>query len=81
MKLPVGPDVSPEKTSTCAIGAHGKIAQAAQVAGAPGALLRRIGGADGAIAAIGLAAGPLSQGLHRGLSEAGQVSCRWKPGK
>lgn len=42
------------------------------MASEPEALLRWIGEQDGSIAAIGLAAGPLSQWLHRGLTEAGQ---------
>ena len=42
------------------------------MASEPEALLRWINDQDGAIAAIGLEAGPLSQWLHRGLSEARQ---------
>ena len=38
----------------------------------PETLLRWVNDQDGAIAAVGLEAGPLSQWLHRGLSEAGQ---------
>ncbi|SEP22662.1 Transposase [Salinihabitans flavidus] len=72
MKLFVGLDVSLEKTAICVISEHGKIVKEAQVASEPEALLRWIGDQDGAIAAVGLEAGPLSQGLHRGLSEEGQ---------
>lgn len=72
MKLFVGLDVSLEKTAICVISEHGKILKEAQVASEPDALLRWIGDQDGAVAAIGLEAGPLSQWLHRGLSEAGQ---------
>ena len=71
MKLFVGLDVSLEKTAVCVISEHGKIVKEAQVASEPEALLRWISDQDGAIAAVGLEAGPLSQWLHRGLSEAG----------
>lgn len=71
MRLFVGLDVSLEKTAICVISEHGKIVKEAQVISEPEALLRWIGEQDGDIAAIGLEAGPLSQWLHRGLSEAG----------
>ena len=71
MKLFVGLDVSLEKTAICVISEHGKIVKEAQVISEPEALLSWIGEQDGSIAAIGLEAGPLSQWLHRGLSEAG----------
>ena len=73
MKLFVGLDVSLEKTAICVISEHGKILKEAPVASEPEALLRWIGDQDGAVAAVGLEAGPLSQWLHRGLSEAGQA--------
>ena len=75
MKLFVGLDVSLEKTAVCVISEHGKIVKEAQVASEPEALLRWISDQDGAISAVGLEAGPLSQWLHRGLSEAGLPSC------
>ena len=71
MRLFVGLDVSLEKTAICVISEHGKIVREAQAASEPEALLRWIGEQDGSIAAIGLEAGPLSQWLHRGLTEAG----------
>ena len=71
MRLFVGFDVSLEKTAICVISEHGKIVKEAQVISEPEALLSWIGQQDGSIAAIGLEAGPLSQWLHRGLSEAG----------
>ena len=73
MKLFVGLDVSLEKTAICMISEHGKIVKEAQVASEPEVLLRWLVGQDGTIAAVGLEAGPLSQWLHRGLSEAGQA--------
>lgn len=72
MKLFVGLDVSLEKTAICVISEHGKIVKEAQVASEPEALLGWFGDLDGAIASVGLEAGPLSQWLHRGLSDAGQ---------
>ena len=45
-----------------------------QVASEPEELVRWIGDREGIIAAIGLEAGPLSQWLHRGLTEGG-----WMP--
>ena len=71
MKLFVGLDVSLEKTAICVVSEHGKIEREAQAASEPEALTRWMGDLDGTIAAIGLEAGPLSQWLHRGLTEAG----------
>lgn len=71
MKLFVGLDVSLKKTAICVISEHGKIVKEAQVASEPEVLSCWISDQDGAIAAIGLEAGPLSQWLYRGLSDAG----------
>lgn len=71
MKLFVGLDVSLEKTAICVISEHGKIVREAQAASEPEALTRWLRELDGNIAVIGLEAGPLSQWLHRGLTEAG----------
>jgi transposase len=71
MKLFVGLDVSLEKNAICVVREHGKIEREAQAISEPEALTRWIGDLDGTIAAIGLEAGPLSQWLHRGLTEAG----------
>ncbi|WP_325175483.1 IS110 family transposase [Cereibacter sphaeroides] len=67
MKLFVGLDASLEKTAICVTSVN-----EAQVASEPEALLHWVGDQDGAVAAVGLEAGPLSRWLHRGLSEAGQ---------
>ena len=58
----------------CVVSAHGKIMKEPQVASEPEELVRWIGDREGIIAAIGLEAGPLSQWLHRGLTEGG-----WMP--
>ena len=64
------PAVRPE-TAICVISEHGKIVKEAQVISEPEELVRWIEDQHGKIAAIGLEAGPLSQWLYRGLSEAG----------
>ena len=71
MKLFIGLDVSLAKTAVCVVSEHGRIVKEAEVASEPEALVRFAGELEGTIAAIGLEAGPLSQWLHRGLSEAG----------
>jgi transposase len=71
MKLFVGLDVSLEKTAICVISEHGKIMREAQAASDPDALTHWISELDGTVTAVGLEAGPLSQWLHRGLTEAG----------
>jgi transposase len=71
MKLFVGLDVSLAKIAICVVSEHGKIVKEAQVASEPEVLVSWIGEQNGSIAAIGLEAGPLSQWLHRGLTEAG----------
>ena len=71
MRLFVGLDVSLAKTAICVVSEHGMIVKEAQAASEPEELVRWIGEQNGSIAAIGLEAGPLSQWLHRGLTEAG----------
>jgi transposase len=71
MRLFVGLDVSLAKIAICVVSEHGKIVKEAQVASEPEVLVSWIGEQNGSIAAIGLEAGPLSQWLHRGLTEAG----------
>jgi transposase len=71
MRLFVGLDVSLAKTAICVISEHGKILKETQVASEPEALVRWAREQEGTVAAIGLEAGPLSQWLHRGLTDAG----------
>ncbi len=71
MRLFVGLDVSLTKTAICVISEHGKIVIETQVASEPDALVRWAREQKGTVAAIGLEAGPLSQWLHRGLTDAG----------
>ncbi len=71
MRLFIGLDVSLAKTAICVVSEHGKIVQEAEVASEPELLLAWLHTLDGTIAALGLEAGPLSQWLHRGLTDAG----------
>lgn len=71
MKLFVGLDVSLVKTSICVISEYSKIIKEAVAESEPEVLARWLNDLGGSIAAIGLEAEPLSQWLHRGLTEAG----------
>ena len=71
MKLFIGLDVSLAKTAVCVVNEHGEIVKETEVASEPEALWRFAGTLLGTIVIIGLEAGPLSQWLHRGLTEAG----------
>ncbi len=66
-----GIDVSLELSSVCVMDVTGKIIREAKVASEPGALVRFFGELGFPVVRIGLEAGPLSQWLHAGLSEAG----------
>src|SRR6056297_1137606 len=71
MKLFVGLDVSLAKTAVCVLTEHGKIAMEVEVASEPEPLISLLQDLQGAAEAIGLEAGPLSQWLHRAMTEAG----------
>ena len=71
MKLFIGLDVSLAKTAVCVVSEHGQIVKEAETESEPEGLARWLDELDGSIAVIGLEAGPLSQWLHRGLTEAG----------
>ena len=66
-----GIDVSLEQSSVCVVDATGRIVREAKVASEPEALVRFFGQLGLAVTRIGLEAGPLSQWLHAGLTEAG----------
>jgi transposase len=66
-----GIDVSLERSSVCVVDATGKIIREGKVASEPEALAGFFAGLGLAVSRIGLEAGPLSQWLHAGLSEAG----------
>ena len=71
MEIFIGLDVSMASTSVCALNANGRIVSEAKVPSDPGSLAEHLGELPGSVAAVGLEAGPLSQWLHNGLSEAG----------
>ena len=71
MDVFIGLDVSLASTSICVLGERGKIVTEAQVASTPEGLVAFITKLPHAIAAIGLEAGPLSQWLHKGFTDAG----------
>lgn len=71
MKLFVGLDVSLAKTAVCVLTEHGRIIREVDVASEPEPLITLLKELDGAIEAIGLEAGPLSQWLHRTMTDAG----------
>ena len=71
MNVFIGLDVSLASTAVCVLGERGRIVQEAQVDSEPEALARFLRELDHAIVVVGLEAGPLSQWLHKGLSDAG----------
>ena len=66
-----GIDVSLEQSSVCVVDATGKIVREAKVPSEPEALIRFFCQLGLPVSRIGLEAGPLSQWLHAGLTEAG----------
>ena len=66
-----GIDVSLELSSVCVVDATGRIVREAKVASEPEALVGFFGQLGLPLTRIGLEAGPLSQWLHAGLTEAG----------
>lgn len=66
-----GIDVSVEESSVCVVDGSGRIVREAKVASDPEALVRFLESCGVEITRVGLEAGPLSQWLHAGLSEAG----------
>ena len=71
MEVYIGLDVSLASTAICVLGEKGEIVSEAQVASAPESLVSFMCELPHGIAAIGLEAGPLSQWLHKGLTDAG----------
>jgi transposase len=67
----VGIDVSLKLSSVCVIDGKGVIVREAKVTSAPDALVEFLVGLDHPVIRIGLEAGPLSQWLHAGLTQAG----------
>lgn len=71
MKLFIGLDVALAKTAICVVSEHGKIVREAEISSETEPLLAWLQALGGDIAALGLEAGPFSQWLHRGLTDAG----------
>ena len=71
MNVFIGLDVSLASTAIYAVSESGKILQAVSADSEPEALVRALGQIEGSIASVGLEAGPLSQWLHKHLSDAG----------
>jgi transposase len=71
MEFYAGIDVSLKDSSVCVVDATGRIVREAKVASEPQALVAWFRGLGLEVTRIGLEAGPLSQWLHAGLSEAG----------
>lgn len=67
----VGIDVSLKLSSVCVVDATGKIVKEVKVESDPDALVSFFHGLGLSVARIGMEAGPLSQWLHAGLTEAG----------
>ena len=67
----VGIDVSLELSSVCVVDAKGAIIREAKVTSAPDVLVEFLQGLGLSIERVGLEAGPLSQWLHAGLTQAG----------
>ena len=71
MQVYIGLDVSLASTAICVLGEKGNIVTEVQVASAPDSLVSFLRELPHGIAAIGLEAGPLSNWLHKGLTDAG----------
>ena len=71
MDVYIGLDVSLASTAICVLDEKGKIVTEAQVASAPDSLVAFMRELPDGIVAIGLEAGPLSQWLYKGLTDAG----------
>ena len=67
----VGIDVSLERSSVCVVDGRGKVVKEAKVASEPEALVYFFKELGFPVNRIGFEAGPLSQWLHAGLTQAG----------
>ena len=71
MEYYAGIDVSLESSSICVVDMNGRVAREARIASEPEALTAWFKGLGFDLTRIGLEAGPLSQWLYAGMSEAG----------
>jgi len=71
MEVYIGLDVSLASTAVCVLGEKGGIVAEAPVASTPDALVSFMQKLPFEIVSVGLEAGPMSQWLHKGLTDAG----------
>ena len=71
MEMYIGLDVSLASTAICAVSAHGKVIKETTAASEPEELVRALRSLPGTVVGVALEAGPLSQWLHKHLTEAG----------
>ena len=71
MEVYIGLDVSLTSTAICVVTAHGKVVKETTAASEPEELVSVLRGLSGNPVAVGLEAGPLSQWLHKHLTEVG----------
>ena len=71
MDLFIGLDVSLTSTAICVLTVHGKVVKERTAASEPEELVAALRALSGNVVIVGLEAGPLSQWLHRHLTEAG----------
>lgn len=71
MNLFIGLDVSLASTAVCVLDAHGAVVKETTASSEPEALVAFLRSLPGTAIAVGLEAGPLSQWLHKHLTEAG----------
>lgn len=71
MNVYIGLDVSLATTAVCVLNEKGKVLREANVASEPEALVRFFEDLPYVINCVGLEAGPLSQWLYKGMTDAG----------
>ncbi|MCC5972313.1 MAG: IS110 family transposase [Pararhodobacter sp.] len=71
MNMFIGLDVSLASTAVCVLDERGKVMKETKVESEPAALIAFLRGLSGSAISTGLEAGPLSQWLHRHLTDAG----------
>lgn len=71
MRVFIGLDVSLAKTAICVVDRDGGLQWQGKIPSEPGPLIKRLEEWAGGIELVGIEACPLSEWLHRGLSEAG----------
>jgi len=71
MDVFIGLDVSLASTAICVLNGHGKVVKETTAASEPEVLVAFLRNLSGRVVVVGLEAGPLSQWLHRHLTESG----------